>query len=133
MDHAGHKVSFATIGAYLRGDHGTPDDSTLVAFAAVFDELDLVELRRLARVPAGEGDPYIPPADASRLSRTQRNAVDAVIAAMLEPGTTGATGSSGKHDRPTGPDGAATVTKLPPGGGRKLATERRQAARREDQ
>ena len=96
MDHAGHKVSFATIGAYLRGDHGVPDDSTLQAFAAVFDELDIVRLRQLAQVPAGEGEPYVPPADASRLSRSQLAALDAVIAAMLEPG-----------------EKAATVSKLP--------------------
>ncbi|WP_076260819.1 hypothetical protein [Intrasporangium flavum] len=96
MEHAGHKVSFATIGNYLRGDHGVPDDSTLQAFAAVFDELDIVTLRQLAQVPAGEGEPYVPPADASRLSRTQRAAIDAVIAAMLEQ-----------------PESGAVVTRLP--------------------
>lgn len=85
MEHAGHKVSFATIGAYLRGTHGIPDESTLQAFAAVFPELDIVELRWLAGVPAGEGEPYVPPASASRLTRSQREALNGVIAAMLEP------------------------------------------------
>lgn len=43
-------------------------------------------------------------------------------------------GSRHEHSAPTkAPDGADNVKKMTPGGGRKLATERRQAARREDQ
>lgn len=84
METAGHSVSYSTVALYLNGRHGVPEDSTLSAFAAIFPELSISRLRHLAHLPPGENDPYIPPADASRLSRTQRQALDAVIAAMLE-------------------------------------------------
>lgn len=105
MDRAGFSVSFATIGVYLRGDHGRPDDGTLQAFAAVFPELDIVDLRRLAAVPVGEGEPWVPPEEAHRLSRSQRAALNAVIAAMLEQPV-----SSRRHLQPASGAAAARTS-----------------------
>ncbi|MGI8665547.1 MAG: hypothetical protein ACR2N4_05895 [Jatrophihabitans sp.] len=72
-----------TAARYLRGDHGRPDEDTLVAFASVLD-VSLAELRTAANLPAEETEPYRPPAEASRLNRRQRRAVDEIIRAMLE-------------------------------------------------
>jgi len=43
-------------------------------------------LRAAADLPTESVEPYIPPPEASRLSRRQRRAVDEVIRAMLESG-----------------------------------------------
>ncbi|MDQ6938507.1 MAG: hypothetical protein M3140_12485 [Actinomycetota bacterium] len=79
----GLSLNHDTAARYLRGDHGHPDEATLVAFAAVLD-LALSDLREAASLPAEETAPYRPPAEASRLTRRQRNAVDEVIRAMLD-------------------------------------------------
>jgi len=69
----------------LRGDHGRPDESTLVALAAVL-KVPLADLRAAAGLPSELTTPYTPPPEASRLTRRQRLAVDEVIRAMLDPG-----------------------------------------------
>lgn len=79
----GYTMNHDTAARYLRGDHGTPDEATLVAFAEVL-EVPLRKLRAAANLPSETTAPYVPPAEASRLSRRQRRAVDEVIRAMLE-------------------------------------------------
>lgn len=81
----GHSLNHDTAARYLRGDHGLPDEATLVAFADVL-RVPLSTLRRAAGLPADETAPYTPPAEASRLTRRQRRAVDEIIRAMLDPG-----------------------------------------------
>lgn len=112
----GHTVNHDTAARYLRGDHGTPDESTLVAFADVLD-IPLRRLRAAANLPTESTDPYRPPAEASRLTRRQRRAVDEIIRAMLEP-------MSARAEKP------AAVRELP--SERKAAprTPARRAARR---
>jgi transcriptional regulator with XRE-family HTH domain len=80
----GHTLNHDTAARYLRGDHGLPDEATLIALAAVF-RIPLRELRDAANLPSEATAPYVPPPEASWLSRRQRRAVDEVIRAMLEP------------------------------------------------
>lgn len=82
----GHRINHDTAARYLRGDHGKPDEATLLAFADVLD-LDLRDVRAAAGLPSELTTPYSPPPESSRLTRRQRRAVDEVIRAMLEPGT----------------------------------------------
>jgi transcriptional regulator with XRE-family HTH domain len=81
----GHTLNHDTAARYLRGDHGKPDEATLVALADVLD-VSLTKLRAAAGLPFELTEPYVPPAEASRLSRRQRLAVDEIIRAMLDPG-----------------------------------------------
>ena len=80
----GYTLNHDTAARYLRGDHGRPDEPTLRALADGL-KVPLVELRRAAALPAEQTEPYVPPAEASRLNRRQRRAVDEIIRAMLEP------------------------------------------------
>lgn len=80
----GHSINHDTAARYLRGDHGRPDEATLVAFADVL-RIPLAKLRTAANLPAEQTAPYSPPPEASRLTRRQRRAVDEIIRAMLEP------------------------------------------------
>lgn len=80
----GHSINHDTAARYLRGDHGRPDEATLVAFADVL-RIPLTKLRLAADLPAEQTAPYSPPPEASRLTRRQRRAVDEIIRAMLEP------------------------------------------------
>jgi transcriptional regulator with XRE-family HTH domain len=82
---AGHTLNHDTAARYLRGDHGKPDESTLVALAEVFD-VPLSALRDAAGLPSELTEPYQPPVEASRLTRRQRLAVDEIIRAMLDTG-----------------------------------------------
>lgn len=81
----GFTLNHDTAARYLRGDHGRPDEDTLVALAQVLD-VSLVKLRRAADLPAEQTEPYRPPVEASRLNRRQRRAVDEIIRAMLDTG-----------------------------------------------
>ena len=83
----GYSLNHDTAARYLRGDHGRPDEDTLLALASVL-KLPLAPLRKAAQLPSEVTEPYRPPAEASRLSRRQRRAVDEIIRAMLEPGRT---------------------------------------------
>jgi transcriptional regulator with XRE-family HTH domain len=80
---AGHTLNHDTAARYLRGDHGTPDEATLRAFAEVL-HIPMAELRRAANLPWESTSPYVPPPEASRLTRRQRLAVDEIIRAMLD-------------------------------------------------
>ena len=71
-----------TAARYLRGDHGRPDEDTLVALSSVLN-VPLNQLRVAAELPSEVTEPYRPPAESSRLSRRQRRAVDEIIRAML--------------------------------------------------
>jgi transcriptional regulator with XRE-family HTH domain len=80
----GHTLNHDTAARYLRGDHGVPDEATLIAFADVLG-VPMRDLRAAAELPTESTDPYVPPPEASRLTRRQRRAVDEIIRAMLEP------------------------------------------------
>jgi hypothetical protein len=80
----GYTLNHDTAARYLRGDHGRPEEATLVAFADVL-EISMTTLREAANLPTELTTPYLPPAEASRLTRRQRRAVDEVIRSMLEP------------------------------------------------
>src|SRR5581483_11174328 len=80
----GHSLNHDTVARYLRGDHGTPDEATLVAFAEIL-EIPMRKLRAAGDLPTETTEPYVPPAEAGRLTRRQRRAVDEIIRAMLEP------------------------------------------------
>jgi transcriptional regulator with XRE-family HTH domain len=81
----GHALNHDTAARYLRGDHGTPDETTLLAFSSVLG-ISMRDLRAAADLPSETTAPYAPPPEASRLTRRQRRAVDEIIRAMLEPG-----------------------------------------------
>ena len=80
----GYTLNHDTAARYLRGDHGSPDEATLVAFSQVL-RVPLRELRAAANLPSETTTPYVPPLEASRLTRRQRRAVDEIIRAMIEP------------------------------------------------
>jgi hypothetical protein len=107
----GHTLNHDTAARYLRGDHGVPDEATLVAFAEVLD-VPLRELRKAAQLPSEETTPYQPPAEASRLNRRQRLAVDEIIRAMLEPTRSAAVSDlssrrrAARHGEPEPPAGS---------------------------
>jgi hypothetical protein len=82
----GYTLNHDTAARYLRGDHGRPDEVTLVALSQVLG-ISLARLRTASSLPADSTEPYTPPAEASRLTRRQRRAVDEVIRAMIEPTT----------------------------------------------
>lgn len=79
----GYTLNHDTAARYLRGDHGRPDEATLVALSEVFD-VSLARLRTAAGLPSELTAPYVPPPEAARLNRRQRQAVDEVIRAMLD-------------------------------------------------
>jgi hypothetical protein len=105
----GHSLNHDSAARYLRGDHGVPDEATLVALADVL-KVPLRKLRAAADLPTESTEPYVPPPEASRLSRRQRRAVDEVIRAMLEPTRSSARVSSlraqraARHGEPEPPD-----------------------------
>ncbi|HST49622.1 hypothetical protein [Jatrophihabitans sp.] len=82
----GFSLNHDTAARYLRGNHGKPDESTLLALSKVL-KVPMTKLRAAAALPNEVTEPYQPPAESSRLSRRQRRAVDEVIRAMLVPGT----------------------------------------------
>jgi transcriptional regulator with XRE-family HTH domain len=79
----GYTLNHDTAARYLRGDHGRPDEATLVALAEVLD-VSLARLRTAAGLPSELTTPYVPPPEAARLNRRQRLAVDEIIRAMLQ-------------------------------------------------
>ena len=81
----GHTLNHDTAARYLRGDHGKPDEATLVALADVLD-VSLGRLRTAAGLPSELTTPYVPPPESARLNRRQRLAVDEMIRAMLDQG-----------------------------------------------
>jgi transcriptional regulator with XRE-family HTH domain len=84
----GFSLNHDTAARYLRGNHGSPDESTLLALSKVL-KVPMTKLRAAAALPHEEIEPYRPPAESSRLNRRQRRAVDEIIRAMLQPSETG--------------------------------------------
>src|SRR5258706_2963006 len=80
----GYTLNHDTAARYLRGDHGRPDEVTLVALSQVLG-ISMTRLRTASSLPSESTQPYTPPAEASRLTRRQRRAVDEMIRAMIEP------------------------------------------------
>lgn len=81
---AGHRISRSVVAKYLRGEHGAkPPEATLAGLAAGLG-VDVRVLRELAGRPAGEREPYDPPAVSASLTRKQRRALDQLILAMVE-------------------------------------------------
>jgi transcriptional regulator with XRE-family HTH domain len=80
----GHSLNHDTAARYLRGDHGVPDEATLIALSDVLG-VPMRELRAAADLPFEATAPYVPPAEASRLTRRQRRALDEIIRSMVEP------------------------------------------------
>jgi transcriptional regulator with XRE-family HTH domain len=80
----GHTLNHDTAARYLRGDHGVPDEATLIALSEVLG-VSLRELRAAADLPSETTAPYVPPTEASRLTRRQRRALDEIIRSMVEP------------------------------------------------
>lgn len=77
------KIHHATVANFLRGKHAAnPGDEVLQAFVDVFPTLNLKQLRELAGSQGGEGEPYVPPEEASRLNARQRKALDELIRSM---------------------------------------------------
>jgi hypothetical protein len=93
----GHSINHDTVARYLRGAHGTPDEATLIGFADVL-RIPLRDLRAAAGLPSELTAPYVPPVEASRLTRRQRRAVDEIIRSMVEPSRVDAT--AGATDLP---------------------------------
>lgn len=106
----GYTVNHDTAARYLRGDHGTPDEATLVAFADVLG-VPLRTLRAAANLPTESVDPYVPPPEASRLSRRQRRAVDEIIRAMLDTGTVSRRGRGAVRELGTARTSTAPATR----------------------
>jgi transcriptional regulator with XRE-family HTH domain len=94
----GYSLNHDTAARYLRGDHGQPDEETLVALSLVLD-VPLRALREAADLPAESTEPYQPPREAARLNRRQRRAVDEIIRAMLDP--SGSQANPGRRDEPS--------------------------------
>jgi len=76
--------------------------------------IPLSRLRAAASLPAGETEPYRPPAESSRLSRRQRRAIDEIIRAMLEaPNAAGPDELSARRGRRTGTSSGRAAAGLP--------------------
>lgn len=81
----GGRLSHSVVADYLNGRQAKqPKEYVLQAFAEVFPKLTVKQLRELAGLPAGELDPYQPPAEANRLDARQRRAVDEIIRLLAD-------------------------------------------------
>jgi len=77
-------VDRATVYRYLAGNHPrNPPELVLQAFADALPGASVSELRAAAQLPPGVNEPWIPPAEANRLSLAQRRALDAFIKATV--------------------------------------------------
>lgn len=76
------EISKDSIARYRRGEHGTPSEPVLIAFAELTG-LDVETLRQAAGVSDDGGGEWTPPAEAVRLTRRQRLALDELIRAMV--------------------------------------------------
>ena len=90
----GHTLNHDTVARYVRGDHGIPDEATLRALSDVL-RIPMSQLRAAANLPSESTELYVPPPEASRLSRRQRRAVDELIRSMVEPSRTARSEASG--------------------------------------
>lgn len=77
------KVSHSAVADYLHGRQPKkPSEYVLEAFAEVFPSLTLPELRRLAGLPPGQPDRWVPPEEVHRLSGRQQKALTEMIRAI---------------------------------------------------
>lgn len=78
----GHKLNFSTAGRYLAGDHRTPSEEVLKAFAAVFS-VNYQTLRNLSELgPAG--DPFDLGPEAAALTGPQRDVIRRLVKVFLD-------------------------------------------------
>lgn len=78
------RLDRATVYKYLAGKHPQhPSESVLQAFAEVLPQASVVELRIAAGQASGVEEPWIPPAEANRLTLAQRQALEAFIKATV--------------------------------------------------
>jgi hypothetical protein len=78
------RLDRATVYKYLAGKHPRqPSESVLQAFAEVLPTASVVELRAAAGQALGAEEPWIPPAEANRLTMAQRQALEAFIKATV--------------------------------------------------
>jgi len=78
------RLDRATVYKYLAGKHPRqPSESVLQAFASVLPGASVVELRAAAGQAHGVEEPWIPPAEANRLTMAQRQALEAFIKATV--------------------------------------------------
>ena len=78
------RLDRATVYKYLAGKHPRqPSESVLQAFAEVLPTASVVELRAAAGQALGVEEPWIPPAEANRLTMAQRQALEAFIKATV--------------------------------------------------
>lgn len=75
-------IGESTVIPYFNGNHGTPSVAVLTALADVLD-IPLSQLREAAGLPAGERQPYEPPAEADLLGRRARLALDELIRSFV--------------------------------------------------
>lgn len=85
---AEYGVGESTIIPYFNGKHGTPSVPVLEALTKVLP-VSIGQLYTAVGLPAGEGKPYEPPAEATMLTRRQRLAIDELIRSFVD--TRGAT------------------------------------------
>ncbi len=77
-------IDRATVYKYFAGTHpANPPESVLQAFANVLPGASIVELRTAVNAPAGVETPWVPAAEANRLSPAQRQALDDFIRATV--------------------------------------------------
>ncbi len=86
-------VGESTVIPYFNGSHGVPSMPVLEALARVLP-VSVAALRAAADFPAGELDPYVPPAESVLLSQRQRRRVDELIRDLVRPSKGGDSGGS---------------------------------------
>jgi len=78
------RLDRATVYKYLAGKHPQrPSEAVLQAFAEVLPDASVVELRAAAGQSAGVEEPWVPPAEANRLTMAQRQALEMFIKATV--------------------------------------------------
>lgn len=78
----GHKLNFSTAGRYLAGDHRTPSEEVLKAFAAVFS-VNYQTLRNLSEL-GPTGDPFDLGPEAAALTGPQRDVIRRLVKVFLD-------------------------------------------------
>lgn len=84
----------------LKGHHAKqPSEPVLKAWSVGF-KIPITKMRSAVGVPAGELDPYEPPAYANRLNGDQRTALNELIRTIVEAGTGSWRDASSEDDTP---------------------------------
>lgn len=79
----GDRVSHSQIGKYLKPTHPRHGEDVLQVFSEVL-RIPMPKLRQLAGLPAGDPEPYLPPAEANRLDSRQRRVINELIRMLAE-------------------------------------------------